>query len=279
MNKSQFSFASILGLIVSVVFIWIFLFSIWYSNNILNQEVFVSKTTQVLQSEAVRNSISNEVVARVKLKMPIVGSISEPLLTKVLVGVLDSQMFTNVTTKMAQELHLQLTSANPRELSLELKPAKTLLSPIIERTDSDLLKNIPDQIVVIRKNQIPSLYKFGTFLTLAGPILLIAALIIFAFIWRKINDKRNYIAILSLIFAASGLFVYFLIPAVGNYLTAQADSVNIATIINEIYLTFTASISQFAFNILIGGIIIALVAKFVRRELFRLPERNTSKTK
>jgi uncharacterized membrane protein len=139
------------------------------------------------------------------------------------------------------------------------------------------MSNVPDRIVIIKKNQIPSLYKFGTYLTIGGPILLIVSLIILGVIWRKMIDKREYIVILSLTAAASGLLVYFIIPAIGNYLVAQTDSSDIALIINNLYVAFTGSISQFSLYVLFGGLIIALIAKFVKRELFRLPEKITSK--
>ena len=276
MNKIEFNLSKIIGIIVSVVFVWVFLFSVWYSNNILNQEKFVTTTTQILQSETTRNSLSNEVVTVIKTRNPIVGTISEPLLINILSSVMDSELYTNVTSRMAKQLQLQLTSATPRELQVELSPAKAVLNPLFQRADSDLLNRIPENIVVLRKNQIPSLYKFGTYLTISGPILLIAGLVILGLIWRKISDKRNYIVVLSLTFAASGLLVYFLVPAVGNYLVAQTNSANIATIINEIYMAFTVSISQFAIYVLTGGIIAALTARFLKKEIFKLPEKKSN---
>ncbi len=279
MNNKELNFAKILGLFVSVVFIWVFLFSSWYSNNILNQEKFVSTTTQVLESENVRNSISNEIVDTVKARRPIIGSFTAPLLTKIIAGIMDSNLYANVNTRLAQELHLQLTSANPRELTVELKPTKELLTPLFERTDSELLNSIPDKMVVIRRGEIPSLYKFGTTLTMLGPILLITALVMFGFLWVKIADKRNYIVIVSLSFAATALLIYFMIPTIGNIATAQASSANISMIINEVYVAFTYMIANFAFKVLVASVLIAIAARFLRRELFQIPQRNSSKNK
>ncbi len=276
MNKSQLNLSSILGILVAVVFFWVFLFSIWYSNNILNQDKFVATTVSVLQTENVRNAISNEIIDTVKQRRPIIGAISAPLLAKIIAGVMDSDVFVNVDTKIAQQLQLQLTTANPREITIELKPTKDFLSPFIERANPELLDRIPDEIPVIKRNQIPSLYKFGTAITVLGPILLIVGLILLGLIWRKVSDKRNYITVLSLCFASTALLIYFIIPAMGNYLIAQSDSVNISTIINEVYMAFTVPISQFAFNLMIAGIIIALIARFVRREIFRIPNRETT---
>lgn len=276
MDKVEFNLSKVFGIIISVLFVWIFVFSVWYSNNILNQEKFVTTTSQILQSESTRNAISNEVVTVIKVRNPIIGTISEPLLINLLTSVMDSELYTNVTTRMAKQLQLQLTSANPRELQVDLSPAKMVLNPLFKRADSDLLNRIPDNIVVIRKNQIPSLYKFGTFLTISGPILLIVALVILGLIWKKILNKRNYIVVLSLTFAASGLLVYFLVPAVGNYIVAQTDSSNIALIINNIYAAFTSPISQFSTYVLVGGIIVALIARFLRKDLFKLPEKKSN---
>ena len=279
MNLS-FTPLKVLGLITSVVFIWVFLFSIWYSNNILNKEKFIATTTRVIQTEVVRNAISDEVITNVVKKRPIIGAITAPLLSKVLAGVMDTQLFSNVTVRAAQELHMQLTSANPRELTIDLTPAKQIINPLFEKGDSQLIQSIPNKIAILEKNQIPSLYRFGTYLTILGPILFISALIMLGLIWRRIKDKRSYLVILSLIVAASGLMVYFLIPAIGNALIAQASSVNIATIINEVYIAFTSQISQFAINVLMGGLVVAVMAKFIKRDLFRLPQKDSaSKTK
>lgn len=279
MDKTKLNFSKIIGLFVSVVFVWVFLFSVWYSNNIINQEKFVATTTQVLESETVRDAISSQIITTVQLRRPIIGSVAAPLLTKIISGVMDSNLYSNLNTKLAQELHLQLTSANPRELTIELKPTKDLLGPFIERSNPGLISSIPDSLTIIRRGQIPSLYKFGTLLTLLGPILLIAALAIMGLIWIKVTDKRNYITILSLCFTATALFVYFLIPTAGNYIAAQANTVNIATIINEVYNAFTISIYNFAFNVMLVSLAIALIARFLRRDMFRLPQRNSSKVK
>lgn len=279
MNNKELNLSKILAIFTSVVFVWVFLFSSWYSNNILNQEKFVATTTQVLQSEEVRNALSNQIIDTVKSNRPIIGSLTAPILTKVIAGIMDSNLYANVNTKLAQELHLQLTSANPRELTIELKPTKDLLAPLFEKTDSDLLKSIPDNLIVIRKSQIPSLYQFGTILTILGPILLISALIILGYLWVKVVDKRNFIVILSLCFSATALVIYFLVPTIGNIAIAQADSANIATIISEVYYAFTSSIITFASQVLIVSLIIALAAKFLKRELFHLPQRNSTKVK
>lgn len=279
MNKSEFSLASILGIIISVVFVWIFLFSIWYSNNILNQEKFVSTTTQVLQSEQVRNSISSQIINVVQEKRPIVGSLAAPLLTKIIAGALDSNLYANLNTKIAQEIQVQLTSANPREVFVNVRPTKDLLGPFINELDPEIMSNVPDRIVIIKKNQIPSLYKFGTYLTIGGPILLIIGLLILGLIWRKMVDNREYIFILSLTVAASGLLIYFIVPAFGNYLVAQTDSSDIALIINNIYVAFTAPISQFSLYVLVGGVFVAFAAKFAKKEIFKLPEKVKSPKK
>ena len=279
MEKSNFSLSSIFGIIASVVFIWVFMFSIWYSNNILNQEKFVNTTTQVLQSEQIRNAISSQIVDEVQQKRPIVGTIAAPLLTKIIAGVMDSNLYANFNTKIAQEIQIQLTSANPKEVYVNVKPTKDLLGPFINELDPEILSNVPDRIVIIKKNQIPSLYKFGTFVTVGGPILLIIGLVILGFIWRRISEKRDYIVVLSLTAGASGLLVYFIVPAIGNYLVAQTDSSNLALIINNIYVAFTAPISQFSLYVLAGGVFVALVAKIAGRELFRLPERSSTKGK
>lgn len=268
---SQITLSRILVFFISVIFIWIFFISVWYSRNILDSNTFVSKTTQILQSEQVRNSISNEVLERAAQRRPILGRVTQPILSKVVSGVLASDLFSNAYERIARELHLQLTSKDPRQISVNVSPAKNFVVLLTRDEDPQLVTNIPDEIILIRKNQIPSLYKFGTTLSILGPVLLIIGLILLVDLWRKFENKRTYIVILGLVFAASGFIVYGLVPAIGNYIAAHSDSANVANIIRQVYFEFTYSVSRWATYVFFAGIISAVSAQFLKPGIFRIP--------
>lgn len=279
MKSTFFNIKNLAGLTLSILFIWIFIFSAWYSNNILDQKRFTENMVSVLKTETVRTSISNEIIDSVRQEAPLVGSITGPILTKIIAGVMDTDLFANFYERSARELHLQLTSANPREIKIQLRPTKLLLTPILDRSNPNLLNAVPNELVIIGKNQIPSLYKFGTYLTISGPILLIIALIILAFVWKINEDKRNYFFALGLIISGSGMLVYLLLPSLGNFISAQVNSINVVNIINEVYSIFTKPLYELSRYFFIFGIIVALVAKFLRRDIFHLPLKSISKSK
>lgn len=253
-HKGQKSLMSLAEIILSVLFIWIFIFSIWYSNNITNRQNFVNKTTQILQTENVRNAISNEIIDIVKSKKPLVGTISAPVLSNIITGVLDTDLFTAIYKRMAGELHLQLTTKNPRPLLIDVAQTKEFIAPLISGKDATLLEEFPDQIIIIKKNQIPSLYLFGTYLGILGPALFIVSLVMLAFIWLKSANKISFFFKLFITVSAFGLLIYFLIPTIGNYLIANFQSINLSIIVNEIFKTFTESLVKLAFGSIVFGI-------------------------
>ncbi len=272
MNKPEITLSRLLGFILSVAFIWIFFFSVWYSTNIQNQENFVTTATQVLSSESVRDSVSMELVERIKEKHPIIGTVTAPLLSKVISGVLASDLFSKVYVNAATELHTQLTTKDPKPLTLEIKPTKQVISLLTQKQNPELLDKLPDNLILLERNKIPSLYKVGTLINVAGPVLLIAALITLFYLWRGISKKRTFIVVLSLVFAASGFIVYTLVPAIGGYLQASANSANVANIIYQVYAAFTHRISEVALNVLFFGLLVAFLAKFLKRGVLQLPK-------
>jgi len=267
--KTQKTIFSLVGIIVSVLFIWIFLFSVWYSNNINNKTNFVNHVTEVLETETVRTAISNEIIDVVKQRRPLVGEIAAPVLSNVITGVLDTNMFAGVYSRMAGELHLQLTTKNPRPLIIDVKQAKQFIEPLISSQDDSILNSFPDQIVIIKENQIPSLYLFGPYLGILGPASLIAAFVILGLIWAKTKNKRAFFIKLFLTISASGVLVYFLIPTIGTYLISQFQSVNLSIIVSQVYSSFTDPIVKTAMLAVVIGIIGAIFSKWLNRDILR----------
>lgn len=272
-SKTQKNILSLVGIIISVLFIWVFLFSVWYSNNINNKNNFVNHVTGVLETETVRTAISNEIIDIVKQRRPLVGEIAAPVLSNVITGVLDTNMFAGVYSRMAGELHLQLTTKNPRPLIIDVKPAKQFIEPLISSQDDSILNSFPDQIVIIQKNQIPSLYLLGPYLGILGPASLITAFVILGLIWVKTQNKRAFFIKLFLTIAAYGVLVYFLIPTIGTYLISQFQSVNLSIIVSQVYASFTDPIVKTAMASVAIGILGAICSKWLSRDILRYFKR------
>lgn len=271
------SLLSLFGIIISVLFIWIFIFSIWYSNNIVNKQNFVNKTTQVLQSEIVRTAISNEIIDIVKAKRPLIGTVSAPILSNIITGVLDTDLSANLFKRMAGELHLQLTTKNPRPLIIDVAQTKEFIAPLLANRDTTLLEDFPNQIVIIQKNQIPSLYLFGTYLGILGPVLLIVALIILGISVYKTKNRRGFFAKLFLTVSAFGALVYFLIPTLGNYLIANFQSINLSVIVNEVYQSFTSPLIKVSLGSIVVGLVGAGLSLFIKKENIKIKRKKRKK--
>lgn len=275
MNKSDFSIGKILGISFAVLFFWIFVFNIWFSNTIFNRDNFVNTTTQVLTSESSRNAISAEVVELTQESFPIIGTAAAPLIEKVVGGVLATDLFTNIFTKLSEEIYYQLTTESPKPLELAIGQVLNLIKPFLDDQNSELFDQIPSKVTIIGANEIPSLYNFSQVLAILGPLSLIAGLAIVGLLWMRILDKRHYFIIIGLAVATSGFLVFSLIPILGNFITSGISSANGIFIINELYNAFTKNLVDFSLLVLILGLLTAFVAKFVKRDLFKLPDRSS----
>ena len=271
--KLKLSIKSILGVVLAVIFFWVFAISIWFTNNILDRDTFVNKTTAVLETEQSRTAISNEIVGRIRQNRPIIGTITAPILSKIIVGVLDTDIFDTIYTRMAQELHLQLTTRNPRPLTIDVKDTAEFIRPLVEERNPDLIDSLPDQIVIIKENQIPSIYRFGTVLTITGPVLLIAGLVILILVFRSASSKRSFVTVLGLSLAASGFLVYYLVPAIGSSVSSLASSTNSAVIIDSLYRSFTDPLVRLSTTVLVLGSLTTVAGLFLRKDLLKLPRR------
>jgi hypothetical protein len=272
-NRQKRSLIYLLGIIVSVFLIWVFIFSIWYSGSINNRTKFVNKTTKVLETETVRTAISNEIIEIVKEKRPLVGTLTAPVLSNIITGVLDTNLFDTIYKRIAGELHLQLTTKNPRPLQIDVKQTKEFIEPLVSSQDDTILNDFPDQIVLIKKGQFPSLYLFGAYLGIIGPAALITALVILGYIWLRTTNKRNYLLKLFLVIAAYGVLVYFLIPTLGTYLISKFQSVNLSIIVNEVYNAFTDPLAKASMASIIVGLAGAISSKWLNRDILRIPRR------
>lgn len=273
MKNTGFSIGSIIGLSLAVILFWIFAFNIWFSNTILNQENFVNTTTQVITTEESRNAIASEVVEITQENFPIIGSVTAPLIQKVVVGILDTELFTTIFEKLSEEIYFQLTNPNPKPLEINIGGAISLIEPFLDDQDTELFANIPDKITLIGENEIPNISQFANTLAIIGPISLIAGLILIGLIWRMITNKRNYFIAVGLISAASGFLVFSLIPVIGNYIASGVTSANGLYIINELYAAFTQKLVDLSLAVLVIGLFTALIAKYVKRSALRLPQK------
>lgn len=273
MKNTGFSIGSIIGLSLAVILFWIFAFNIWFSNTILNQENFVNTTTQVITTEESRNAIASEVVEITQENFPIIGSVTAPLIQKVVVGILDTELFTTIFEKLSEEIYFQLTNPNPKPLEINIGGAISLIEPFLDDQDTELFANIPNKITLIGENEIPNISQFANTLAIIGPISLIAGLILIGLIWRMITNKRNYFIAVGLISAASGFLVFSLIPVIGNYIASGVTSANGLYIINELYAAFTQKLVDLSLAVLVIGLFTALIAKYVKRSALRLPQK------
>lgn len=263
----------LLGMVISVLFVWVFIFSIWYSNNITNRNNFVNKTTEVLQTEVVRDAIANEIIDIVKQKRPLIGTLSASVLSNVITGVLDTNLFATIYSRLAGELHLQLTTKNPRPLEIDVTQTKQFIAPLISSQDSTLLNEFPDKIVIIKKNQIPSLYLFGTYLGIFGVAFLIVAILILGLTYIKTKNKRGYFLKLSSTILIVGILIYFIIPSIGTYIGSNFDSVNMSIIVNEVFVSFTNPLVNASLVSIGIGAVGLVVSGLIKKEVLHLPKK------
>lgn len=268
-------FLPIFLVFVGVVLVWFAIVSTWITRNIFNQEVFVTAVSAALQSDQSRQVISETVVNRALEGRPLIKRAVGPTLTNTVSGILSSSQFQPVYDRAAQQVFIQLTTANPKPVEIDFQNAFTFVMPILEKLSPDIasrVENLPEKIVIIKPGQIPSIYSYGSFLSFFGPIFGVGGLILIGLmLWRvKVKAERLKLLVWTGVFFAGAAFVLnLMVPSLEMWMMAKISSEVVVTIVSQVFQSLIASFVVLT-EIGIGlGLIVAIASflflKFSRR--------------
>ena len=233
-NKSNIFFSAIAAFLLLLASI-----SWWFYNDVYNQKNFQNHVSTALATQESREAISSLIIDEGFKNRPVLKNLVSDQLGQALAGALSGPRVQNIFDKLILRVHDMLFSKSPKAISIDISGIKafvTRLSQIVESATGETRQgvNIPDQIVLVREGEIPSIAPFGMTLLALGPISIIAGIALAVWlIWRAI-DKVAILKVLGGSLAVWSLVTILftqwykplLVSSVGNtYARTVADQI------------------------------------------------------
>lgn len=258
----------------------------WINRNIFDTNNFTAISTAAITSDSSRQAIANEVVDRAFHDRPIIKEVAGPTAVKLVGSLLNTDQFNHLLNAAVSKLQVYLTSNQRESIVLNLSGVKNILSSLINLagdTASDTqtqVNNLPDQIILVDANNIPSFYKYGLVFLWLGPITAIAAVALLAYPYLR-DRSRYYIiaAAQGVMVIVVGLLCLLVGPLFKPPVLANIPSPNSRTVVSNLYDAFINTFNHQSLNLVKFGVALALIPAIVYFGLKFYSQRMAAKKK
>lgn len=238
----------------------------WINKNIFDTDNFTKIAVTSVTSESSRQAIANEVVDRALQDKPIVKQIAGPTAVKLVGSLLSTDQFTKVLEVSVSKLQVYLTSSDQQSIVLNLSGVKSVFGQVISlagdaNSNAEAkVNNVPDQIVLVNAENIPSFYKYGLVFLWLGPIAGILAIALLAYPY--IRDRSRYYIIAATqgaMLIVVGYLCQLLGPLFKPPLLANIPSANSRVVVGNLYDAFIGSFNSQSLLLVKLGFALALL--------------------
>jgi len=217
-------------------------FSYWLSSTIFNQEVFVNETVAVMTAPETTQAIAAGIVDKTLADKPVARNLLGNKLTGVVSGLLSTDTFADVVRGVSGRIYLQITSEDPKGVVIDTTAVKSLVTPIANVVASPEQKakleglNIPDEIVLVDPEAVPTIYPLTSFLWI-WPFALLGAIGIVTFVlYNTIKERRLLTTqMVASVFAGFGFTAAAIIPSIEPTIIKNIDNYNLKLVASNIY--------------------------------------------
>lgn len=240
--------------------------ALWVNRYIFDTDNFTQVATTSLTSESSRNAIASGIVDKVFQDRPLIKNIVDDPATRVISGLLGTTQFSNALNTVVSKLQIVVTSKNQESVVVNLEGIKATVTKLITVVDSnatgDKISQVPDQITIVDKENIPDFYKYGVVFLWLGPIALVGAVVALGYPYFK-NAKSKYRHILlvqGLALTVASMLALLVGPLFKPPLLANIEQASARTVTSNLYdafiATFTAQ-TQILVWVGLGAVVIA----------------------
>jgi hypothetical protein len=248
--------------------------AIWFNNYIFNTENFTELTTQAILNDSSRDAIAGVVVDRALEQRPAVrGAIQQPA-TKLISGLLDSNLAHTIFERSVTRLQTAITSKNPQPVTLDLSSIKETATKVIDvagavsgRSPDDSRidpADIPDSVTLVDTSKLPNIYRMGVVLLWLGPLAVLATIIAFGYVLYRVRDSlyrlQQFLAIQGASILGAWLVALLLGPLFKPALLGQVPDANLRIVVESVYDAFMAAFTNQAGVLLVLGLLWLLAA-------------------
>lgn len=238
----------------------------WVNRQIFDTNNFTTTAVASVTSDSSREAIANEVVDTALKDRPIIRQVAGPTAVKLVSSLLGTNQFNNILTVAVDKIQVYLTSENQESIVLNLSSIKSTLNSLIglagesnSQASTDL-QNVPDQIVLVNADNIPSFYKYGLLFLWLGPISAIVALVLLAYPYIRSRSRYYVVAVVQgALIAVMGMLAMFIGPLFRPPVLANIQSANMRVVVGNLYDAFIATFNSQSMWLIWGGVVIAVV--------------------
>lgn len=224
-------------------------FSFWLSSTIFNQQVFVDKTVAVMTAPETTQAIASGIVDKTLAEKPVARNLLGNKLTGVVGGLLSTDTFADVVRGVSGRIYLQITSESPKGVVIDTTAVKSLVAPIanVVATPEQKAKlegvNIPDEIVLIDPEAVPSIYYLTGFLWI-WPFALLGAIGVIGYVIYASVPKVRLVTTqkVASVLAGFGFVSAAIIPSIKPTIVKNIDNYNLRIVAANIYEGLSAAL-------------------------------------
>ncbi len=245
----------------------------WVNKQVFDTTNFTATAKSALLSSSSRDALASEIVGKALADRPVIDRVAGDTLTRMISGLLGSDQFAKVFDVAISHAQSYLISSNQKTIAFDLsgikQPVERVIIAIGDTTENpDLngqrISQIPDQIVLIDSDKVPDLYKLSVAFYVAGPILLVIALVILAIPYIKRPVKWAYILICQgIAVLLSGVFALIIGPFARPPILSLMPDDNIRTVVANVYNAFIATFNAQSWWLVWAGIVAIVVGVLV----------------
>lgn len=228
--------------------------ALWLNRQVFDTGNFTNTAKTALLSDSSRDALANEVVSNALANRPVVNRFAGDTLTDIVSGMLGSNQFNKLFDGVVSRAQSYLISPNQESIVIELAtvkdPVERIVAAIGQMTDNSELtgqqvSRIPDTITLLDANKVPDLYSVSIAILWAGPLLLIAALVVLTapYVHRRILWTYTLIA-QGIAVVLAGIFALLIGPMVRPPVIGLMPDANIRTIVGNVFDAFIATFNS-----------------------------------
>ncbi len=255
--------------VVAALFLLVANSAIWVNQSIFNTQNFTSTAVTSLTSESSRQALASEVVDKALADKPLVKNVAGDTATKLVSGLLGTNQFNRVLTAAVGKLQVYVTSPEQKSVTLDLTGVKSTVERLVGVANTagvsvaengDRLSQVPDQVVLVDANNIPSFYGYGLAFMWLAPICLILALVLLAYPYFRNRSKYYQVALAQgSVILVAGLLALLVGPLFRPPVLASITSPNVRTIVGNLYDAFLAQFNQQVYWLIVVGLVWAIL--------------------
>lgn len=261
------------ALLLTGVFVGLLLLqsAVWAGRAFFSTETFTNTVTTSLTSQSSRDALADAIVTRALEERPIAKRIIGQRLTNAVSSILGTNLAESSIHTLSQKMQMYLTSNDQKTIAIDTTGVKTIvstLSTVIGSNEDQTVPTdkIPDQIVLIDAEKVPSYYKYGKILYYLSPGSAAMALgCAIAYIYRKRHGYRRIYVVCATVMASS-VTALVMGPLFKPPVLELAKTTGGRTVMGNLYDAFLRLFTNQLLIVLVLSVMVAAIAYLIQNQ-------------